>query len=256
MSSQLPPGADGHQFLFELVDVLPPPAGILRAQLPNLRVYLDEGGQIRYHGAVKEAWEKAYARGDHRGRIHRILLKKSRFPENIQSRIVLNCLSVENLLADAGGVILHSAFIAWQNRGIVFTAPSGTGKSTQAALWERHRGAEIINGDRAVLRFEKDRPVAGGLPYSGSSGICKNRELPLAAVVYLSQAPQTTIRKLEGFDAFRALWSGCSVNVWDRENVKGISETVERICRTVPVFHPACTPDLSAVTALEQALKE
>ena len=247
---------DGHRYIFELVDCLDPPVGTVRTVLPNLRVYFDCGGQIRYHGAVKDVWDKAYARGEHRGRLHRIQLKRSRFPGRIEARVVLNCLSVENLLAEKGGTILHSSFISWENRGILFTAPSGTGKSTQADLWARHRGAQILNGDRAVIRIEQDQPLAGGLPYAGSSGICINRELPLAAVVYLSQASTTTIRRLTGFEAFRFLWEGCSVNIWDRENVDRISETVAGICQRVPVFHLACTPDLSAVTALEQALKE
>ena len=247
---------DGHRFIFEMVDALQSPTGALHATLANLRVYFDDDCQIRYHGAVKDTWEKAYARGEHRGNLHRIQLKRSRFPKRVEARTVLNCLSAERLLGDAGAVILHSSYIAWKDRGILFTAPSGTGKSTQAALWEQLRGAEVINGDRAVIRFENHQPLAGGLPFAGSSGICKNRELPLAAVVFLSQAETTTIRKLEGFAAFRALWEGCSVNIWDRENVNRISETVERICRTVPIYHLACTPDLSAVIALEQVLKE
>lgn len=247
---------EGHHFFFELVDALQPPEGELLALLPNIRVYRSGDGQIRYHGAVKDAWEKAYARGEHRGRLHRVQLKKSRFPGRVEARVVLNCLCAEHLLAQSGSAILHSAFISWENQGILFTAPSGTGKSTQAALWERFQGARILNGDRAVIRFEQGQPLAGGLPFAGSSGICQSRELPLAAVVCLSQASSTTIRRLSGFEAFRFLWEGCCVNVWDRESVDRISETVERICRTVPVFHLACTPDLSAVTALEQALKE
>lgn len=250
------PAADGHQFIFELVDALQPPAGILHASLANLRVYFHEDTQIRYHGAVKDTWEKAYARAEHRGHIHRIQLKSSRFPGRVQARTVLNCMAVEKLLAEAGGAILHSSYIAWQNRAILFTAPSGTGKSTQAALWEQFRGAEVINGDRAVIRFEDDRPLAGGLPFAGSSEICLNRELPLGAVVFLTQAEKTAIRRLDGFEAFHALWKGCSVNTWDRDHVDRISETVERICSAVPVFHLACTPDLSAVIALEKALME
>lgn len=250
------PAKDAHRFIFELAETLQPPEGTLQTALANIRVYLNDDCQIRYHGAVKDAWEKAYARGEHCGKIHRIFLKKSRFPGRVEARIVLNCLAAEHLLTNTGSAILHSSFIARKNQGILFTAPSGTGKSTQASLWERFRGAEIINGDRAAIRFENGQPLAGGLPFSGSSGICINRELPLRAVVCLSQSDHTSIRKLEGFEAFRAIWEGCSVNIWDREHVNRISDTVAQICRSVPIFHLACTPDLSAVTALEQALKE
>ena len=250
------PAADAHRFIFELADTMQPPEGMLQAALANIRVYLNGDCQVRYHGAVKDAWEKAYARAEHCEKTHRIQLKKSRFPGRVEARIVLNCLAAEHLLATSGCVILHSSFIALENRGILFTAPSGTGKSTQASLWECFRGAQIINGDRSAVRFDNGQPLAGGLPFAGSSGICLNQELPLTAVVCLSQSEQTSIRRLKGFEAFRAIWEGCSVNIWDRDHVSRISETVEQICLSVPVFHLACTPDLSAVTALEQALKE
>ena len=59
-----------------------------------------------------------------------------------------------------------ASFIRWQGRGILFSAPSGTGKSTQANLWVQHQGAEVINGDRAALRQVGGRWQAFGLPYA------------------------------------------------------------------------------------------
>ena len=78
--------------------------------------------------------------------------------------------------------------------------------------------------------------------------------VPLTAVVYLKQAPQTTIRRLRGAEAFRRVWEGVSVNVWDKNDVSMVMETVSRVIESVPVWHLACTPDESAVIALEQQL--
>ena len=157
-------------------------------------------------------------------------------------------------MLEAGGCILHASYIAWKDKAILFTAPSGTGKSTQAALWQTLQGAEVINGDRAVIRMDAGVPVACGLPYAGSSGICKNRTLPLAAIVYLSQAPETELHTLTGYRAFRRIWEGFSLNVWNRQDLLTGTEIVDEIIRKVPVFHLACTPDESAVTILEQEL--
>lgn len=79
------------------------------------------------------------------------------------SRNICDLLGLERLLLSRQGLLLHASFIRWQDRGILFSAPSGTGKSTQADLWVRHRGAEVINGDRAALRRSAD-PVAGVRP--------------------------------------------------------------------------------------------
>ena len=51
---------------------------------------------------------------------------------------IWNYLAFENVLINHTGFILHSSFISWQNNGILFTAPSGTGKSTQADLWKKY----------------------------------------------------------------------------------------------------------------------
>lgn len=243
-----------HVVDFTFVDALEPPAGECVAAAERYRVYREGERQVRYLGAVAEGWEKAYARIDHDGREHRVSLVARRFPERVGAGIVLNCLGVEHLIAGSGGVILHSAYVDIGGRAVLFTAPSGTGKSTQAELWRRFRGAEIINGDRSVVRFTDSGAVACGLPYAGSSGICKNRTLPLAAVVYLSHAKETTIRRLSGFGAFRALWEGCNVNTWEERDVALASETVRRIAQEVPVYHLACTPDETAVRALEEVL--
>ncbi len=68
---------------------------------------------------------------------------------------------------------------------VLFTAPSGTGKSTQAELWRKHRGASIINGDCTLIAEDDGVFTAFGFPFSGTSGIFENRKAPIAAVVYL-----------------------------------------------------------------------
>lgn len=243
-----------HVFCFRLVPALQAPEGECVHAHDRFRVYQDGARQLRYFGAVWDGWEKAYGCAVHQEKHHSVQLVQRLFPDFVGANIVMNCLAAEHLIAQAGGFILHSSFVDIGGKAILFTAPSGTGKSTQATLWEKLRGATVINGDRAAIRFEKNNPVACGIPYAGSSGICHNVTLPLAAVVYLSQAEATTIQSLRGFAAFRAIWEGCSVNTWDESDAKLVSAAVEQIAGTVPVFHLACRPDESAVLALEGVL--
>jgi hypothetical protein len=154
------------------------------------------------------------------------------------------------------GFIFHCSCIDRGGEAILFTAPSGTGKSTQADLWHQHRGTEIINGDRAAIRLAEGKLLAEGIPFAGSSQYCKNRSLPLRAIVYLGQAPRTTIRKLRGYEAFSKIWEGVSVNTWDREDLERVSAVVQKVASEIPVYHMPCTPDESAVIALEEALRK
>ena len=247
---------DPHRFSFEFVEQLKPPIGGCMAAEAALQIYAIPGGTVRYIGAMASAWDSAYIRVEHRDKEHWVQLKKSAFPGGAGSKTVLNSLAAEHLVAKNGGFVFHSSYIEYGGNAILFTAPSGTGKSTQAALWERYRSAEIINGDRSAVRFLDGEAVACGIPFAGSSNICKNKTLPLAAIVYLKQAPENRIRRLRGAEAFRRIWEGCSVNTWDKDDVAAVSDTVQQVIGAVPVYELACTPDESAVSVLEETLKQ
>lgn len=248
--------SDPHVFRFTTRDSLEQPEGALLCNEGGFREYGREDKRIRYIGTVQDSWAEGYIRVEHRGKRHVVQLKSDRFQDRIGSKSVLHSLWTEHLIARNGGFLFHCSFIEWNGRAILFTAPSETGKSTQADLWNRYRGAGIINGDRGAIRCTGDGIFACGIPFAGSSPYCKNRTLPLACVVYLSQAPETTIRRLRGYEAFSRIWEGCSINTWDREDMALVSEAVSKVAAAVPVFHLACTPDESAVTALECALRK
>lgn len=245
-----------HRYRACVVSSLKAPEGRELAVLPGSRVYAAQDGYMRYQGAVRENLNSAYACAVHQGKNHEITLTKKMVPGMISARLVMNALDVEHLVSSAGGVILHASYIVWQDRAILFTAPSETGKSTQAELWKCHRGAEIINGDRAALIVGNGQVCAAGLPFSGSSRYCGNRTVPLAAVVYLRQAPATTIRRLRGAEAFRRVWEGCCVNTWNREDMEASAGLVESLLGQAAVYELACTPDETAVEALEEQLRK
>ncbi|WP_143449652.1 hypothetical protein [Lachnoclostridium sp. An76] len=160
-----------------------------------------------------------------------------------------------HILADFRRVILHSSLLAYKGKAILFTAPSGTGKSTQAELWRVHRpGAEIVNGDRSVLSCDGGQPYAHGIPLCGTSGITKNRSMPVRAIIVLRQGPENRIRRLGAREAFTMLFSECSVALWSREDTGTVTDLLIGIISSVPVYLYACRPDASAVDDLEAAL--
>lgn len=248
------PGQTPHRFEFEFVDKLASPTGEPAANPGGFVAYSGEGVDIRYFGSVQNGWESAYLRAEHRGKEHTVQVKNASVPGRIGTHTVLGALSAEHLVLDEGGVVVHTSYILHNGKAILFTAPSGTGKSTQADLWQKHRYARIVNGDRAVIRMVDGQAYACGLPFAGSSQYCENVTAPLAAIVYLAQAPKTEITRLTGFRAFRRVWEGCSVNTWDRADMEKATAIVERIVRQVPVYYLPCTPDASAVEALEGVL--
>ncbi len=240
------------QLDIRFADDLVMPAGERVFSSPERQVYFHNGAFVTYVGTGPE---HAYLRMERRGNITQAQANRSRFVGPIHSKAVLTALEAEHLVTCGDGILLHASFIAWENRAILFTAPSGTGKSTQAELWRSLRGARVLNGDRSVVRKGPSGFEALGVPFSGSSGICHTARLPLAAIVYLSQAGNTTVTLLRGARAFRAIWEGCSLHTWCSADVERCSRTVSELAASVPVYHLACTPDVSAVEALETKLR-
>lgn len=167
---------------------------------------------------------------------------------------LMEFLSFESFLLEHQALLLHSALIRVYGKGVLFSAPSGTGKSTQADLWAGARGADILNGDRAGLRQTDGVWTAYGLPFAGSSGIYRNESAPIAAIVALRQAPHNQIRPMNRAEAFRFLYPQLTVHQWEPDSVAAAADLLLELLDQVPVFLLECRPDLGAVEAAEQAI--
>lgn len=241
---------DPWEFHFQMAEELPEPQGKLVVRQPAFSVWQEEG-TVRYIGG-----ETPRIRILRQGKRHWVLVRRNPYSDTIGTKTVLECMGAEHLIAQNHGFVFHCSYIAYEGQAILFTAPSETGKSTQAELWRRLRGAEIINGDRAAVHLADRMLYAEGIPFSGSSRDCENRSLPIRAIVYLGQAPQTSIRRMRGYEAFSRIWEGVSVNTWDKDDVERVSAVVQQAAGQIPLFHLPCTPDESAVTALEAELRK
>jgi hypothetical protein len=168
---------------------------------------------------------------------------------------LMHLIGLEQLLLHHGGLILHSSLIAKNNRAILFSAPSGTGKSTQAKLWQTHRGYEILNGDRAGICKTNGVWKAWGLPYAGTSGIYRNESADIAAIVILRQGSENCISKPGNAKAVRFLYPEVTVHQWAEEFVATVLDHVEALVSEVPVYLFECLPNEDAVCLLEQTLQ-
>lgn len=165
-------------------------------------------------------------------------------------------LGLEELLIRRERLCLHAACVDTGQGGILFSGPSGIGKSTQAALWTRYRGAKQINGDRPILSKRDGGWLAWGSPYAGSSRCHVNEKSPVRAIVMLRQAGACSLRRLELPEAFRAVWSGLTVHSWDQGFVQTACDLALELVSAVPVYELGCTPDEQAVECLERGLEK
>ena len=171
------------------------------------------------------------------------------------ARNLITLMDIEATLLDLGALILHASLVRWDGRGIIFSAPSGTGKSTQAELWEKYLGAEVLNGDRAAVREKDGIWQAYGLPYAGTSGIYRNESAPLTAIVVLRQAKENRIRRSSGAKAFRCLYPETMIHRWDPDFESRAADLLLKMIHDIPVFLLECRPDREAVGILKTEIQ-
>ena len=182
------------------------------------------------------------------------ILIPEKYTGKIWTRLVFSLINIEDLACRFNASVFHSSVIDIGGEAILFTAPCGTGKSTQAALWEKYRNAFVVNGDKSMI-YEKDGVcLVSGVPFSGSSDICHNKILPVKAVVRLSQAKENKVEQLKGFNAYKSLHEGCYHSKWNADYEKNTADLIEKFVLNVPVLSLACLPDESAVEELENFL--
>lgn len=160
-----------------------------------------------------------------------------------------NAAGFERILFYYKKYLFHCAYVAHDQKAVLFSAPSGGGKTTQGLLWERYAGAEMVNGDRAVLEKTPEGYLCHGLPIAGSSGVFLNRTLPLAAVFAVRKASENRVALLSHEEAFQAVFSEITINNWNKEFVLGAVDFALELSRQVPVYRLECRMDEGAVEA-------
>jgi hypothetical protein len=150
--------------------------------------------------------------------------------------------------------ILHASYILHNGQALLFTAPSGTGKSTQAEYWRQERGAEVINGDRVLITRRNGRFYANGVYASGTSGISKNKTAPVGAVILLEQGHQNEVCDTPARLLFLRILCECAYNMKDDVQYDKITELVSDMINSLPVICYRCQKSADSVAALERIL--
>lgn len=168
---------------------------------------------------------------------------------------LLMYLCLEKILLKHGALVLHSSHIRYDGRGIVFSAPSGVGKSTQAELWSRYAGAVVMNGDRSVLRKEGEQWYVHGCPMCGTSGIHHSGKEPLHCIVMLCQGKENIPVRVSPLQAFQMIYPEVTISNWNVNHVDTSIQLLDDLIQNVPVWHYSCTRDENAVRTLRNTLK-
>lgn len=151
-------------------------------------------------------------------------------------------------LLQHNGLMLHSSCVEKDGYAYLFSARSGTGKSTHTHLWlENLPNTRIINDDKPALIRENGIWYACGTPFSGKTDENLNVKIPVRAIVFLHRSETNEVKKLPSFLAVGKFLEQ-TINPVDRTLAEKMLEYTDDILRTIPVFSLGCNTDPSAAT--------
>ncbi len=186
-------------------------------------------------------------------KINIFYLKSSNIWTNPNTRI-WNWLHMEKILLKNNGLILHCSYMMYHGKAILFSAPSGTGKTTQAKLWEKVYHSEIINGDKCLLQNENGNWYACGYPYHGSADECRNEKYPILSIIVVRQSPFDKIEEIPLIQQISCINSETTVNIWDEDDVGKAIDLITDLCKKVTVVKQHCTMKDEAAKTLHHYL--
>jgi hypothetical protein len=111
-------------------------------------------------------------------------------------------------LVDYNVLMYHGSCLSMDGKGYLFTAMSGTGKSTHARMWRETFGDRVvmINDDKPLVRVGEDGSVfAYGTPWCGKHHLNTNTSVPLRAIISLNRGTTNRIEKIPRKEAYSHL---------------------------------------------------
>ena len=108
--------------------------------------------------------------------------------------------------------LMHGATFDYDGTGVIFTAHSGTGKTTHMLLWQQLLGDKmtVVNGDKPIVRFfedEPETPYAYGTPWCGKEQLGCNMRTPLKHICFIERSDKNSCEPMEKADAVNLIFN-------------------------------------------------
>ena len=168
---------------------------------------------------------------------------------------------ISDILPKFHRFLIHGACISYKNNAYLFTAPSGTGKSTHIRLWRKYLGedVQIVNGDKPFISLDSSQsdgtldPRIYGTPWAGKERWQRNCNESLKGICFLQRGTTNTIRRIEPSECLIMLMNQVYIPE-DAEMAGKTLELIDCLVKHVPLYLLSCDISEEAVRCSFEAL--
>lgn len=152
-------------------------------------------------------------------------------------------------LLNYNGCLLHASAVVIDDESYLFSANSGTGKSTHTSLWLKYlseKNPYILNDDKPAIRIMEDGIYAYGTPFSGKHDINKNTRAKIKGICFLEQATKNSIKRIEPKEAVFLFFEQTTKKLTKEQMLK-LLDIMDIILKEIPIYKLCCDMSEEAV---------
>lgn len=151
--------------------------------------------------------------------------------------------------------LMHGSVVAACGDAYLFTAPSGTGKTTHIKLWlENIPDSYVVNGDKPLIRVREGYCEACGTPWSGKERMNTNVMVPLRAICLLERGVENSIEEISFLEAYTKLFQQTYLPT-EADYVRKTMELIRKLSESVHFYRLACNMEPEAALLAASAMK-
>lgn len=164
---------------------------------------------------------------------------------------------IADKLLDYDTILFHGSAVAADGVGYLFTAKSGTGKSTHTRLWRKYLGdrAVMINDDKPLISLSESGIMVHGTPWDGKHRLSTNTSVPLRAVCILERAEENRIVPITKKDAYNMLMQQVYRPSAPPKLIKTL-QLIDRLGSGVKLYRLGCNMDIRAAEISYKKMSE
>jgi len=154
-------------------------------------------------------------------------------------------------------MLMHCAAVAVDGEAYLFTAASGTGKTTHINLWRKKFGDRflVVNGDKPILRMRKGKFFACGTPWRGKENYGHNVVAPVKAVCILERGEKNEIEKIAPHEAISTMLTQ-TLRTSDMREMEKSLVLIDKLLNSVPFYRLRCNMEPEAADVSYNGMQE